>query len=98
MFGRLFGSSNASSQKPPPTDLNSSIQKLRQAIQTLEKREEHLEKKIKDCVENAKKKSKNRDKKGDDCSFCLYFFVSPVSFQKKGFEIGPIFERNNALT
>jgi len=66
MFGRLFGAGGGkqNAQKPPPTDLNSSIQKLRQAIQTLDKREEHLEKKIVESVARAKQKSKNRDKKG----------------------------------
>jgi len=65
MFGRLFGAGGKSNaQKPPPADLNSSIQKLRQAIQTLDKREEHLEKKIAECVARARQKSKNRDKKG----------------------------------
>jgi len=45
MFGRLFGGTKKNGQKQPPADLNASIQKLKQAIQTLEKREEHLEKK-----------------------------------------------------
>ncbi|ETO29176.1 hypothetical protein RFI_07949 [Reticulomyxa filosa] len=65
MFGRLFGTNSKSKNaNHPPIDLNSSIQKLRQAIVTLEKREQHLGKKIDDCVKNAKQKSKNKDKKG----------------------------------
>jgi len=65
MFGRLFGAGGSKpSSQPQSTDLNSSIQKLRQTIQTLDKREEHLEKKIAECVARAKQKSKNRDKKG----------------------------------
>jgi charged multivesicular body protein 4 len=65
MFGRLFGTGGRSNaQKPPPADLNTSIQKLRQAIVTLDKREEHLGKKIAECVDRARTKSKHRDKKG----------------------------------
>jgi len=64
MFGRLFGPSKNSHAKQPPPDLNASIQKLRHAIQTLDKREEHLGKKIDECVARAKQKSKNKDKKG----------------------------------
>jgi len=64
MFGRLFGQSGKSNTQKAPVDLNASIQKLRQAIQTLDKREEHLGKKINDCITRAKQKSKNRDKKG----------------------------------
>jgi len=65
MFGRLFGAGGSgAAKKEPPADLNTSIQKLRQTIQTLEKREEHLEKKIADCVGRAKQRSKQRDKKG----------------------------------
>jgi len=62
MFGRLFGTSQP--QKQPATDLNSSIQQLRGAVQQLEKREVHLEKKIQQCLQAAKEKSKRRDKKG----------------------------------
>jgi len=63
MFGRLFGSSQPN-QKQPNADLNSSIQQLRSATQQLEKREVHLEKKIQQCLQVAKEKSKRRDKKG----------------------------------
>lgn len=63
MFGRLFGTSQAKAKKPAP-NLNDSIQQLRQAVQQLEKREVHLEKKIQVCLKNAKDKTKRRDKKG----------------------------------
>merc|ERR1712130_608262 len=45
-------------------NLNDSIQQLRQAVTQLEKREVHLDKKIQVCLNNAKAKSKRRDKKG----------------------------------
>jgi len=62
MFGRLFGSNQPHSK--PQVDLNASIQQLRAASQQLEKREGHLEKKIQQCLQVAKEKSKRRDKKG----------------------------------
>jgi len=46
MFGRLFGGGKKNVPVQAPIDLNTSIQKLRQAIQTLDKREEHLQKKL----------------------------------------------------
>jgi len=71
MFGRLFGNSSGSSSgkgqrsAPKPTaNLNNSIQQLRQAVVTLDKREVHLEKKIQTCINSAKAKSKKRDKRG----------------------------------
>ncbi len=48
----------------PPDPLSESIAKLRQNIAKLEKREQHLEDKIADCLKRAKIKSKNKDKKG----------------------------------
>jgi charged multivesicular body protein 4 len=63
MFGRLFGTNQPKSKKPPP-NLNDSIQLLRKATNQLEKREVHLEKKIQVCLNNAKQKSRKRDKKG----------------------------------
>merc|ERR1712244_209383 len=45
-------------------NLNDSIQQLRTAVTQLDKREVHLEKKIQVCLNNAKAKSKRRDKKG----------------------------------
>eukprot|EP01084_Bolivina_argentea_P170403 295298_1 len=48
----------------PTPNLNDSIQNLRQAITQLERREEHLDRKIQICLKNAKMKSKQKDKKG----------------------------------
>ena len=63
MFGRLFGTNQKKTQQKAP-NLNDSIQQLRQAVTQLDKREVHLEKKIQVCLNNAKAKSKRRDKKG----------------------------------
>eukprot|EP01083_Nonionella_stella_P151928 486268_1 len=63
MFGRLFGT-NQTKKKVAAPNLNDSIQQLRQAVTQLEKRETHLDKKIQVCLNNAKAKSKRRDKKG----------------------------------
>jgi len=64
MFGRLFGASNkGNTQKAPPADLNTSIQKLRQAIQTLDKREEHLEKRLLSQLPEPNKNRKIETKK-----------------------------------
>jgi len=63
MFGRLFGQST-SKQSKPTTDLNTSIQQVRSAVQQLEKREAHLENKIQQCLKTAKEKAKRKDKKG----------------------------------
>merc|ERR1712154_58897 len=52
----------AKAKKQP--NLNDSIQQLRQAVTQLDKREVHLDKKIQVCLNNAKAKSKRRDKKG----------------------------------
>jgi len=61
----LFGLSKGTTEKEKPrVDLNSSLQKSRQAIETLEKRDQHLEKKIADCVTRAKNYSKKKNKKG----------------------------------
>jgi len=71
LFGRLFGNSSGSSSgngqraaPKPKANLNNSIQQLRQAVVTLDKREVHLEKKIQNCINSAKAKSKKRDKRG----------------------------------
>lgn len=65
LFGKLFGSGVATKNQPQTkADLNSSIQSLRGATAQLEKRETHLEKKIEQCLQTAKAKSKRRDKKG----------------------------------
>jgi len=63
MFGALFGSKKPK-QTAPTSDLNTSIQQLRSAVELLEKREAHLEKKVQQCLMIAKEKSKRRDKKG----------------------------------
>jgi len=63
MFGRLFGS-NKSKQSKPTSDLNTSIQQVRSAVEQLEKREAHLENKIQQCLKTAKEKSKRKDKRG----------------------------------
>ena len=59
---------------PAPTQTNASatadtIMKLRQQLETLEKREAHIEKKIQQQVAEAKRKSGAKDKKG--AIFCL---------------------------
>lgn len=64
MFGRLFGTNQQKAAKAPKANLNDSIQSLRGAVTQLEKREVHLDKKIAVCMNNAKAKSKRRDKKG----------------------------------
>mmetsp|Transcript_8254 Transcript_8254/g.12792 ORF Transcript_8254/g.12792 Transcript_8254/m.12792 type:complete len:228 (+) Transcript_8254:93-776(+) len=64
MFGRLFGTQQPKGKKAPPPNLNDSIQQLRGAVTSLDKREVFLDKKIQVCINNAKAKSKRRDKKG----------------------------------
>ena len=64
MFGKLFGTSHKQQAKAKAPNLNDSIQQLRQAVTQLDKREVHLDKKIQVCLNNAKAKSKRRDKKG----------------------------------
>jgi len=68
MFGRLFGTKQGGggggNAKKPSANLNDSIQQLRGAVTALDKREVHMEKKIQVCLNNAKEKSKKRDKKG----------------------------------
>merc|ERR1719463_692550 len=64
MFGRLFGTNQAAKTKKAAPNLNDSIQQLRTAVTQLDKREVHLDKKIQVCLNNAKAKSKRRDKKG----------------------------------
>jgi len=67
MFGRLFGTQKGGgggNAKKAAPNLNDSIQQLRGAVTALDKREAHLEKKIQVCLNNAKEKSKKRDKKG----------------------------------
>jgi len=55
----LFGK-----KKAPPPKLSDTIQKLREANDTLDKREKHLEKQIAQAIAEAKKKSKMKDKRG----------------------------------
>jgi len=50
--------------KTGPTDVNTTIQTLRSAVDQLDKRETHLQKKIEQTLHAAKDKSKRRDKKG----------------------------------
>ena len=45
-------------------NIKDSINTLRNSIKQIENRETHVEKKIKKCYENAKAKSKQKDKKG----------------------------------
>ena len=63
MFGRLFGLSH-SKKKVAASPLNDSIQQLRQGITEIERREKDIDKKIQACLNNARAKSKRRDKKG----------------------------------
>lgn len=62
----LFGKAKTA---PPPPDSASTIMKLRSTLDTLEKRESHIDKKIMAQLVEAKKKSKANDKKG--ALFCL---------------------------
>jgi len=55
----LFGK-----KKAAPPKLSETIQRLREALDTLDKREKHLEKQIGQAVAEAKKKSKAKDKRG----------------------------------
>lgn len=62
----LFGKAKT---QPPPPDSAQTIMKLRSTLDTLEKRESHIEKKITAQLVEAKKKSAAKDKKG--ALFCL---------------------------
>jgi len=62
MFGRLFGST-VKKPEPAPADLNTSIQKLKQAISTLDKREEHLQKKLMSVLLGRKKNLRKKTRK-----------------------------------
>jgi len=55
----LFGK-----KKAAPPKLSETIQRLREANDTLDKREKHLEKQITQAVAEARKKSKAKDKRG----------------------------------
>jgi len=55
----LFGK-----KKAPPPKLSDTIQKLREALDTLDKREKHLEKQVQGAITEAKRKSKANDKRG----------------------------------
>jgi len=55
----LFGK-----KKQAPPKLSETIQKLREALDILDKREKHLDKQIKAAVQEAKAKSKLKDKRG----------------------------------
>lgn len=54
----------SSTSKITPTDPQNTIVKLRESIATQEKREEHIDRKIKQVVDEAKKKMAKGDKKG----------------------------------
>jgi len=55
----LFGK-----KKAPHPKLSETIQKLREALDTLDKREKHLEKQVQSAITEAKRKSKANDKRG----------------------------------
>lgn len=69
MFGKLFGNKKKTdtprkfSHEDSLNGLNASMMTLRQTVQTLEKREDFLEKKMAKCLDTAKLKSKKGDKK-----------------------------------
>jgi len=64
MFSSLFGSSKPEQKKAPKANINKSIQNIRAAEETLEKRGNHLEKQIEKLVQSAKAKMKKKNKKG----------------------------------
>jgi len=63
MFGKLFGQKQNNKKDSAP-DLSISFQKLRQTVDTLEKREVHLQTKIDAHIIQAREKAKRKDKKG----------------------------------
>ena len=60
----LFGRKSAPPPKLGPVATADTIRKLREQLDTLEKRELHIEKKIQLQLEEAKKKSAHKDKRG----------------------------------
>lgn len=65
MFSNLFGSSKKPvKRKAPKANINKSIEKIRSAQETLEKRGTHLEKQIAKLMLSAKLKLKKKNKKG----------------------------------
>ncbi|KAF0718608.1 Aste57867_1578 [Aphanomyces stellatus] len=65
----LFGRKAPAPVRSSPADTAETIRKLREQLDTLEKRESHIEKKIELQLEEAKKKSAAKDKRG--AIFCL---------------------------
>ncbi|CAK4081017.1 unnamed protein product [Aphanomyces euteiches] len=65
----LFGRKAPAPVRTSPSDTAETIRKLREQLDTLEKRESHIEKKIALQLEEAKKKSAAKDKRG--AIFCL---------------------------
>ena len=59
LFGRM-----RKTQSPPPVDPNRSIAVLSDAIDTLQKREKHLQKQSANALAQARDKSKAKDKRG----------------------------------
>ena len=65
----LFGRKAAAPVVGNPSNTANTIMKLRSQLETLEKRESHIEKKIEAQITEAKKKAANKDKRG--AIFCL---------------------------
>ena len=63
-------------KKAPAPNMNESILKLRDTINQLGKREEHLQKQADACFEAAKLKSKKKDKRG--VFVCLNLFILSI--------------------
>jgi len=67
MFSSLFGGSKSKQpdkKRAPKADINKSIQNIKSAQDTLDKRGTHLEKQIAKLLKSAKTKMKNKNKKG----------------------------------
>eukprot|EP00525_Craspedostauros_australis_P011289 CAMPEP_0198133676 /NCGR_PEP_ID=MMETSP1442-20131203/59687_1 /TAXON_ID= /ORGANISM="Craspedostauros australis, Strain CCMP3328" /LENGTH=228 /DNA_ID=CAMNT_0043794807 /DNA_START=498 /DNA_END=1184 /DNA_ORIENTATION=+ len=71
MFGSIFGKkktestvSKSSTVRAPATSPQATIVELNKSVETQEKREKLLEKKMKDCVETARQKKAKGDKTG----------------------------------
>jgi len=72
MFGSIFGKkktestvSKSSTVRAPATSPQATIVELNKSVETQEKREKLLEKKMKDCVETARQKKAKGDKTGE---------------------------------
>ncbi|ETV98824.1 hypothetical protein H310_08328 [Aphanomyces invadans] len=65
----LFGRKAPAPVRTSPADTAETIRKIREQLDTLEKREAHIEKKMELQLEEAKKKSAAKDKRG--AIFCL---------------------------